>query len=60
VVEPISYTTHMAVVVGILLAALVLAVVIDIVAHMERPLPRDPAAVSSTTQKIIVDLTKRR
>lgn len=47
----------MAAVVGVLLAVLVIAVVVDIVARMERPLPRE--AVSSTTQKIIVDLTKR-
>jgi hypothetical protein len=47
----------MAPVVGILLAALVVAVVIDIIARMEKPLPKDAA---STTQKIIVDLTKRR
>lgn len=46
----------MAPVVGILLAALVVAVVIDIVARMEKPLPKEAA----TTQKIIVDLTKRR
>ena len=47
----------MAAVVGILLAALVVAVVIDIVARMEKKLPREAA---STTQKIIVDLTKRQ
>ena len=49
----------MAAVVGILLAVLVVAVVVDIVARMEKPLPREKAA-ASTTQKIIVDLTKRR
>ena len=49
----------MAAVVGILLVVLVVAVVIDMVARMEKRMPRDPAAVSSTTQKIIVDLTKR-
>lgn len=47
----------MAAAVGILLAVLVVAVVVDIVARMERPLPREAA---STTQKIIVDLTKRQ
>jgi len=47
----------MAAVVGILLAALVVAVVIDIVARAEKRLPREAA---SSTQKIIVDLTKRQ
>jgi hypothetical protein len=46
----------MAAVVGILLAVLVVVVVVDIVARMEKPLPRDQA---STTQKVIVDLSKR-
>jgi hypothetical protein len=47
----------MAVVIAILLAILVLAVAIDMVARMERKPPR---AGATTTQKIIVDLTKRR
>ena len=59
-VQPFGYTTDMAVVVGILLALLIIVVVIDMVLRMERPLPRDPAASPTTTQKIIVDLTKRR
>jgi hypothetical protein len=49
----------MEVVVAILLAVLVLAVAIDMIARMERKPPRDPAA-ATTTQKIIVDLSKRR
>jgi len=49
----------MVVVVGILLAVLVLVVLIDMIMRMERPLPRDTAASPSTTEKIIVDLTKR-
>lgn len=48
----------MAVVVGILLAVLVIVVALDTMARMEKPLPRDPAA--TTTEKIIVDLSKRR
>ena len=46
----------MAAVVGILLVALVVAVVIDIVRRVEKPLPKEAA---STTQKIVVDLSKR-
>ncbi len=49
----------MEVVVVILLAAVILAVVIDMALRMERrPRPGDP--MLSTTQKIIVDLKKRR
>ena len=49
----------MEVVVVILLAAVVAAVVIDMVVRMERrPHPGEQAL--SSTQKIIVDLTKRR
>lgn len=49
----------MVVVVGILLAVLVIVVLIDTLMRMERPLPRDTVASPSTTEKIIVDLTKR-
>ena len=50
----------MVVVVAILLArARDSSSLIDMVARMERPLPRDAAASPPTTQKIIVDLTKR-
>jgi predicted lipid-binding transport protein (Tim44 family) len=59
VVRPIRYTTGMAAVVGILLAVLVVAVVVDTVARMERP-GRERRAAEATTQKVIVDLTKRR
>jgi hypothetical protein len=50
----------MEVVVVILLAAVILAVVIDMAMRMERrpQQPGDP--MLSTTQKIIVDLKKRR
>jgi len=49
----------MEVVVVILLAAVILAVVIDMAIRMDRrPRPGDP--MLSTTQKIIVDLKKRR
>jgi len=49
----------MEVVVAILLAVLVLAVAIDMIARMERRPPAEHGA-ATTTQKIIVDLTKRR
>ena len=49
----------MEVVVVILLATVILAVVIDMAMRIERrPRPGDP--MLSTTQKIIVDLKKRR
>jgi hypothetical protein len=49
----------MEVVVVILLAAVILAVVIDMAMRMERrSRPADP--LLSTTQKIIVDLKRRR
>src|SRR3569623_882783 len=52
-VEPIRYTRVMAAVVGILLAALVVAVVIDIVARAEQRLPREAA---SSTKLFFDDL----
>jgi hypothetical protein len=58
-----SYTQGMETVVLVILALVVAVVAIDAIArlderHRPRPKPRDETLIS--TQKIVVDLTKRR